>query len=50
MKLIHAITAAALLTLSAAAVAPAARADDDAKINARISSPAGPLLARTALR
>ena len=38
MKAIHALAAAALLSLSSAAVAPAARADDDAKINARISS------------
>lgn len=37
MKSITALSAAALLCLSAA-VAPAARADDDAKINARIAS------------
>jgi uncharacterized protein YfaP (DUF2135 family) len=37
MKSLQALAAAALLSLSAA-VAPAARADDDAKINARISS------------
>lgn len=38
MNPIHALSAAALLSLSSAALAPVARADDDAKINARISS------------
>lgn len=38
MKSITALTAAVLLSLSATALAPTARADDDAKINARISS------------
>ena len=38
MKPINTIAAAVLCSLAAVAVSPAARADDDAKINARISS------------